>query len=239
MENNNLLEECLSKFGLELSEHQKNQFVKFYDFLVEKNKVMNLTGITEYDEVVIKHFADSLSIVKICDMSNINSIIDVGTGAGFPGVPIMIMFPQVQVTLMDSLNKRINFLKEACEICDITNVDFVHGRAEDLGRDKKYREQFDLSVSRAVANLSTLSEYCLPFVKVGGSFICYKSGNSDEEIDNAGNAIKKLSGEIVNRVDFIIPMSDNSRTLLDIKKVKTIAKTYPRKAGTPSRNPLS
>lgn len=238
MENIELLEECLSNFNLKLNETQKEQFLKFFRILVEKNRVMNLTGITEFNDVVIKHFADSLSLVKIYDMTKVKTIIDVGTGAGFPGVPIMIMFPHIKVTLMDSLNKRINFLKEACAECGLDNVEFVHGRAENLGRNKDYREQFDLCVSRAVANLSTLSEYCLPFVKVGGSFICYKSGNSDEEITNAYIAINKLSGEIVNRVDFVIPMSDNTRTLLDIKKVKPITKSYPRKAGTPSKNPL-
>lgn len=228
----------LDEINLEISEYQIEQFINFYHFLIEKNKVMNLTGITEPKEVIIKHFVDSLSIVKIVDMNRYNSMIDMGTGAGFPGIPIKIMFPELNVVLMDSLNKRINFLKEASDMIDLHNIEFVHGRAEELGRNKLYREKFDLCVSRAVANLSTLSEYCLPFVNVGGSFVCYKSGNSDDEIDQAAHAIDLLSGKIVDRLDFVLPNSDFGRILLKIDKCSKMAKMYPRKAGTPSRNPL-
>lgn len=230
--------ECLEELNLNISQEQMNQFLKFYEILIEKNKVMNLTGITEFNEVVIKHFIDSLSIVKILDMNTVSSMIDMGTGAGFPGIPIKIMFPEIHVVLMDSLNKRIKFLEEASKICDLHNIEFIHGRAEELGRNKRYREQFDLCVSRAVANLSVLVEYCMPFVSVGGNFVCYKSGNSDEEINNAVHAIKLLSGSIENRTDFVLPKSDFGRTLLKIKKDNKLAKIYPRKAGIPSKNPL-
>ncbi|MBE5957608.1 MAG: 16S rRNA (guanine(527)-N(7))-methyltransferase RsmG [Lachnospiraceae bacterium] len=229
---------CLDELGLKATDEQINQFYKFYELLIEKNKVMNLTSITEIQDVIIKHFVDSLSIVKIMDLNSIDTLIDVGTGAGFPGVPIKIMFPDIKVVLMDSLNKRINFLKESCEQIGLHNIYFVHGRAEELGRNVQYREQFDICVSRAVANLSTLSEYCLPFVKVGGSFICYKSGDSNEEINAAKNAIDKLSGNIDDRVDFNLPNSDFSRTLLKIDKISKMSKKYPRKAGTPSKEPL-
>lgn len=229
---------CLEELDLTISSNQMEQFIKFYEILIEKNKVMNLTGITEFHEVIIKHFIDSLSIVKIMDMNSVSNMIDMGTGAGFPGIPIKIMFPEINVVLMDSLNKRIKFLEEASTVCNLHNISFVHGRAEELGRNKDYREQFDLCVSRAVANLSVLAEYCMPFVNVGGNFVCFKSGNSEEEIQNATNAIKLLSGKIENRVNFFLPESDFSRTLLKIKKERNIARAYPRKAGTPSKNPL-
>jgi len=233
-----LFKNCLNEMNMDISELQLEQFMKFHEILTEKNKVMNLTGITVLEEVVIKHYIDSLTLVNIIDLHDVENIIDMGTGAGFPGVPIAIMFPHIKVTLMDSLNKRIKFLQEACNYCGIKNVDFVHGRAEDLGQDSKYREKYDLCVSRAVANLATLTEYCMPFVKVGGSFICYKAGNSTDEINQAKKAIKILEGNIADRKDFVLPESDYSRTLLKIDKIKKLSKAYPRKAGTPSRIPL-
>ena len=229
---------CLEELGLTATDEQINQFYRYYDLLIEKNKVMNLTSITEIEDVVIKHFIDSLSIVKIIDLNSIDSIIDVGTGAGFPGVPIKIMFPNLNVYLMDSLNKRIKFLQEACYEIGLHNIEFIHGRAEELGRKPDFRENFDVCVSRAVANLSTLSEYCLPFVKVGGSFICYKAGDCENEINSAKNAIKLLSGMIDDEIDFVLPGSDFNRTLLKIDKVKSLSKKYPRKPGTPSKEPL-
>lgn len=231
--------QSLEELGLKITSEQLEQFMKFYRLLVEKNKVMNLTGITDLHEVIVKHFIDSLSIVKIQNMNSVNNMIDMGTGAGFPGIPIKIMFPHIQVVLMDSLNKRIKFLEEASLICGLDNISFIHGRAEELGKNVEYREKFDLCVSRAVANLSTLSEYCIPFVSVKGNFICYKSGNSDEEIKNAMNAINILSSKIDDRKDFVLPGSDFNRTLLKINKIKSISKIYPRKAGIPSKNPLS
>lgn len=233
-----LFANSLEQLNLSISAEKMEQFLKFYDILVEKNKVMNLTGITEFNEVVMKHFIDSLSIVKIIDMNTVNSLVDMGTGAGFPGIPIKIMYPEINVLLMDSLNKRIKFLKEASEYCGIRKTDYVHGRAEELGRNKAYREKYDLCVSRAVADLSVLVEYCMPFVKVGGSFVCYKSANSNEEILNATNAINLLSGKISDKVDFFLPNSDFKRTLLKIDKIKKISKTYPRRAGVPLKNPL-
>lgn len=238
MYNTELFEKCLDELQLNIDGNQMDQFLKYYEFLIEKNKVMNLTGITDFDEVIIKHFIDSLSIVKIYDLNNINSLIDVGTGAGFPGLPIKIVFPDIRVTLMDSLNKRINFLRETSDLLGLNDIEFIHGRAEDIGRDKNQREQYDVCVSRAVANLSVLSEYCLPFVKVGGSFICYKAGNSESEINDAKKAISILSAKIIDKKEFDLPFSDNSRILLNICKEKKLSNRFPRKAGIPAKNPL-
>ena len=166
----------------ELSKRQKEQFDKFYNILIEWNRVMNLTAITEYDEVVKKHFIDSLSVKNVINLKEVRSVIDVGTGAGFPGIPLKIAFPHLKVTLLDSLNKRVKFLNEVIFELDLKNIETVHGRAEDVARNEKYREQYDICVSRAVANLATLSEYCLPYVKIGGNFISYKSDNIEEEI---------------------------------------------------------
>ena len=166
---------------IELSDEQYNQYVTYYEMVVEKNKVMNLTGITEFDEFIDKHYIDSLSIVNAVDMHQVQSAIDVGTGAGFPGIPLKIAFPHLKITLLDSLNKRINFLNEVVETLGLENVETCHGRAEDFGHRKEYREQYDLCTSRAVANLSTLSEYCVPFVKIGGQFVSYKSGNQKRQ----------------------------------------------------------
>lgn len=222
----------------ELTKSQKEQFNKFYDILIDWNKVMNLTAITEYEEVLKKHFLDSLSITKVINLEEIQSVIDVGTGAGFPGIPLKITFPHLKVTLLDSLNKRVRFLDEV--ICDLglENVDTIHGRAEDIGKKEKYREQYDLCVSRAVANLATLSEYCLPYVKIGGVFISYKSGNIDEEIRNSRKAVNLLGGVIEETVKFELPGTDIGRSFVIIEKQKSTPKKYPRKAGVPSKEPL-
>ena len=179
----------LEKLNISLSEEQISQFITYYEMLVEKNKVMNLTAITEFEEVIEKHFLDSISLCQVYDLNKEVKILDLGTGAGFPGIPIKIAFPEVNVVLADSLNKRILFLDEVIDALRLEKVETVHARAEELGRDKNYREQFDLVVSRAVANLSSLGEYCLPFVKQGGQFISYKSGDVEEEVENAKNAI--------------------------------------------------
>ena len=238
-----LFEKGLEELSISLSQEQKRQFVTYYEYLIEKNKVMNLTAITEYEEVIVKHFLDSLSIVKAgCFEQNAlngKSVIDIGTGAGFPGIPLKIAFPQLKITLLDSLNKRVNFLNEVIEMLGLSKVEAVHGRAEDYAKQKEYRECFDFCVSRAVANLSTLSEYCIPFVKEGGCFISYKSGKIDEELSQAGNAVKVLGGKVLDVVKFPLMGTDMDRSFLIIKKTRPTAKKYPRKAGLPSKEPLA
>jgi len=227
---------ALENLKLELTEKQIEQFLKYYEMLIEKNKVMNLTAITEYDEVIEKHFLDSISLCQVYDLSKPVKILDMGTGAGFPGVPLKIAFPEVEITLADSLNKRIKFLDEVIAELGLEKVTTVHARAEELARNKEHRENYDLVVSRAVANLSTLGEYCIPFVKMGGKFISYKSGEVDEEVNAAGKAIKILGGEIKDIYKF--DLAEQKRSFVTIEKIKTTPKTYPRKAGTPSKEPL-
>lgn len=224
------------KVNIVFTELQLEQFRMYYEMLVEKNKVMNLTGITEWDEVLEKHFLDSISLIRVIDLNQNLSVIDMGTGAGFPGIPLKIAFPNLQVTLADSLNKRVLFLQEVIDSLKLEGIEAIHGRAEDLARDKKYREQYDLSVSRAVANLSTLSEYCLPFVKLGGQFISYKSGEIEEEILASKSAVFLLGGKINKTVKF--ELGESGRSFIVIDKIKGTPKTYPRKAGTPSKKPL-
>lgn len=233
-----IFENKLKELGIVLNDEQKRQFDSFYELLVEWNKVMNLTGITEYEEVNEKHFVDSLSITKAIDMNCVDNLIDIGTGAGFPGIPLKIAFPHLKVVLLDSLNKRIKFLNTVIEELELIDIETIHGRAEDFAKKKEYRECFDLCVSRAVANLATLSEYCLPFVKVEGEFISYKSGDSDEEIRDAEFAVKVLGGKITDVDKFQLPGTDMGRSLVKIKKVKNTAGKYPRKAGLPSKEPL-
>lgn len=233
------LEDILYPLGIRLSEKQKEQFDRYYELMTEWNKVMNLTGITEREEVDIKHFADSLTLVRINDMQNIHSMIDVGTGAGFPGIPIKIMYPHIRVVLLDSLNKRLNFLNEVIAQLGLEEISTLHGRAEDHARNEQYREQFDLCVSRAVANLSTLCEYCIPFVKPGGFFISYKGSDADEEVRKAAKASELLGGKISRTDRFTLPETDMGRVLVQIDKIRSTPKKYPRKAGVPSRNPLS
>lgn len=238
MELINTFKNKINTLHIKLNDEQYNQYVTYYHMVVEKNRVMNLTGITEFDEFIDKHYIDSLSIVNTVDMTHVNSIIDVGTGAGFPGIPLKIAFPHLKITLLDSLNKRINFLNEVVEALGLQNVETCHGRAEDFGHKKEYREQYDLCTSRAVANLSTLTEYCLPFVKVGGQFVSYKSGNVDNELKESSKAIKILGGETGKVCNFVLPGTDFARTLVPIKKIRTTGNKYPRKAGTPSKEPL-
>ena len=228
--------EELKSIQVELSEKQLEQFRIYFEMLVEKNKVMNLTGITQWDEVLEKHFLDSISLIRAIDLNHKLTVMDMGTGAGFPGLPLKIAFPKLKVTLADSLNKRVNFLQEVIDELKIEGIEAIHGRAEDLARDKKYREQFDLSVSRAVANLSTLSEYCLPFVKIGGQFISYKSGECDEEVAASKSAVFLLGGKIASVVKF--ELGESGRSFIVIDKVKGTSMEYPRKAGTPSKKPL-
>ena len=228
----------LETLGIRLTDVQKRQFDRYYELLIEWNRVMNLTGITEYDEVNLKHFTDSLTVVRIKEMKNVSTMIDVGTGAGFPGIPIKIAFPHIKVTLLDSLNKRIKFLNQIVEELELNDVVTLHGRAEDYAKKEEYREQFDLCASRAVANLSTLSEYCLPFIKKGGCFVSYKSADSDEEIKMSEKALDILGGKIEKIDKFTLPGSDMGRALVMIEKVKNTPRKYPRKAGVPSKEPL-
>lgn len=229
--------ELLGHIEVELTEKQFDQFVKYYDMLVEKNKVMNLTAITEWREVVLKHFVDSLSINQYFKLSE-QKVVDIGTGAGFPGIPLKVAFPELEIVLVDSLNKRVKFLNEVIEALGLEGITAVHGRAEDIGRDVKYRENFDLCVSRAVANLSTLCEYCLPLVKVNGRFVSYKAGNLEEELENSKNAIFKLGGKIEKVQPFALPESDIQRNFVFIEKKNKTSKAYPRSAGKPTKEPL-
>ena len=233
-----IFESKLNAIGITLDEKQKQQFDKFYELLVEWNKVMNLTGITEYEEVNEKHFVDSLSIVKAIDMSQVKSVIDIGTGAGFPGIPLKIAFPHLKVVLLDSLNKRINFLNTVIAELGLENIETIHGRAEDFAKQAEYREQFDLCVSRAVANLATLSEYCIPYVEKGGMFVPYKSGEIDEEVEQAKKAVHVLGGKLEDVVKFQLPGTEIGRSFVVIKKIQNTAKKYPRKAGLPSKEPI-
>lgn len=236
-----LINNC-KKWNIILTEKQIRQFDQYYDLLVEWNSFMNLTAITEFDEVCQKHFLDSLSIVKAYPdyyfEENTFQFIDIGTGAGFPSIPIKIVFPNLKFTLVDSLNKRIKFLNEVIDQLQLSDCTAVHGRAEDLAKNSSYREQYDFCVSRAVANLSTLCEYCMPYVKVGGRFVSYKSEKITEEAEKAEHAISVLGGKFERQVEFTLPDSDIYRNIYIIQKEKMTPKKYPRKAGLPSKEPL-
>ncbi len=235
------LKKDLNEFGIELTAEMEEQFLLYYNMLIEWNSFMNLTAITDFDEVLKKHFTDSVSLIRaIPDLAEKRfKVIDVGTGAGFPGIPLKIVFPNISVVLLDSLNKRVNFLNEVISKLQLTDITAMHGRAEDFAKNKEYRESFDLCVSRAVANLATLSEYCLPFVKKNGRFISYKSEKVSEEFEVSGKAISVLGGEYENQITFELPDSDIYRNLFIIKKKSATPGKYPRKAGLPSREPIS
>lgn len=228
----------LDALCIHLSDSQIDQFLIYYEMLSERNKVMNLTAISEYEDVLKKHFVDSLCLVKACELSEDISLIDVGTGAGFPGLALKIAFPELKVTLLDSLNKRVLFLDDMIRELGLKDVEAVHGRAEDLAKPGKLREKYDLCVSRAVTNLSTLSEYCLPFVKVDGMFIAYKSEKVFEELSAANRSISLLGGELESQAEFTLPNSDIYRNLVVIRKKSKTSDRFPRKSGLPSREPL-
>lgn len=226
----------MNSIGIELMDSQLNAFETYYDMLIDRNKVMNLTAITEFDEVMDKHFLDSVYLFRSIELKEDYKLIDIGTGAGFPGIPLKIVFPELKITLLDSLNKRVGFLNDVIDELNLNDIEAIHGRAEDIARDKTYRASYDIAVSRAVANLSTLSEYCLPFVKIGGKFVSYKSGDCADEVDNAKAAIHLLGGKI-NKIDEF-SYSNNSRSFIVIDKVMNTSNKYPRKAGLPSKKPL-
>lgn len=230
----------LKEFDLIPSDKQLQQFIQYYEILTEWNSFMNLTAITEFDEVLKKHFVDSVSLIRaVPDMKEKDyTLIDVGTGAGFPGIPLKIMFPHLKVVLLDSLNKRVSFLNETIEKLELKDINAFHGRAEDFAKNKEYRERFDLCVSRAVANLATLSEYCLPFTKIGGKFISYKSEKITQEYETAKEAVKVLGGKYVNQIEFTLPSSDIYRNLFVVEKVKNTPGKFPRKAGLPTKEPI-
>ncbi len=230
-----LLKKLAKQIDIELSNEQIDKFFTYKDLLKEWNEKINLTAIVDDEEILLKHFIDSLTIEKY--ITENSSIIDVGTGAGFPGIPLKIVREDIELTLLDSLNKRINFLNEVIDANNLKNVCCIHGRAEDVSRETSMRESFDYATARAVANLSTLSELCLPFVKIGGKFICMK-GNNIDEVEEAKRAIEVLGGKIVNIEKLLLPNSDIERNIIIIEKVKQTPKQYPRKAGIPAKEPI-
>ncbi len=232
-------EEMLEKssvLGVRFSVEQIDKFYKYMNLLIEWNEKMNLTAIIEPSEIILKHFIDSITILK--EIKDQEMVVDVGTGAGFPGIPLSIMNPTLKITLVDSLNKRLIFLQEVINELNLKNVELVHARAEEFGQNNKFREKFDIATSRAVANLSTLSEYLLPLVKSNGKVISMKASNAKEEIKDAQKAIEILGGKIKSIDEFNLPQSDIGRTIIVINKNKMTPKKYPRKAGTPAKDPI-
>ena len=233
-----LMKEASLEVGFDLTEKQYNQFILYMRLLQEWNEKINLTAITEDEEVIKKHFIDCIKAFKSNAVKNAKTIIDVGTGAGFPGLPIAIMNPDINVTLLDSLNKRINFLNTVISKLELRNVVTIHSRAEDGARKVELREKFDVATSRAVANMAVLSEYCLPYVKLNGNFVALKGPAIEEEIKDAKKAIMTLGGELENIIEVKIEESDLKHNIVEIKKIKKCPKTYPRKAGSINKNPI-
>lgn len=229
---------ALESMGFHLYDDEYDKFFTYCMMLLEKNKVMNLTAITDIDEVILKHFVDSVMLHKALDPKEITTMIDVGTGAGFPGIPLKIVYENLNVILLDSLQKRLEFLDDVIDELRLMGIETVHARAEDAGQAEVLREQFDLCVSRAVANLSTLSELCLPFVKEGGHFVAYKAGKVEDEVDAARHAIELLGGGNIEVINFTLPKSDLERSLIKVEKINKTPSKYPRKAGRPSKEPL-
>lgn len=235
------IKEAVAPLGMEITDETAGKLSQYYEMVVEKNKVMNLTAITEEEEFLAKHFVDSLSLAKVCDLTKKDChVIDVGTGAGFPGLVLAICFPELDMTLFDSLQKRLTFLEEVITELGLNreHVRTLHGRAEDLGHDKKYRGSCDLVLARAVANLSTLSEYCIPLAKKGGQFIAYKTADAEKEAADSKKAITLLGGALTGVEKFTLPGTDYERAFIIIKKEKDTPAKYPRKAGTPQKEPL-
>ena len=238
MEYFQLMKEASLEVGLDLTEQQYNQFIMYMRLLQEWNEKINLTAITEDEEVIKKHFIDCIKAFKSNAVKNAKTVIDVGTGAGFPGLPIAIMNPNIKVTLLDSLNKRINFLDTVIAKLGLKNVITIHSRAEDGARKQEFRENFDVATSRAVANMAVLSEFCLPYVKLNGYFVALKGPAVDEEINDGKKAISTLGGELENIIEVNIEESDLKHNIVEIKKVRKCPKTYPRKAGTINKKPI-
>lgn len=233
-----MLHQGCDDLGITIKEEQINQLLKYKDILLEWNQRMNLTAIEDPKEVIIKHFLDSITCLQVSQLKSDGTLIDVGTGAGFPGIPLKILFPELQLTLLDALNKRINFLKEVASALELKEVNFVHGRAEDFGQNKNYRGQFDFAVARAVASMNVLAEYCLPFVRVGGYFICQKGPQLEVELKEAKKALSVLGGQVVEELTPQLPFSDIKHRIVVIEKVKQTPTKYPRKAGKPSKEPI-
>ena len=230
----------LSKRNFKLNENQINQFNQYFTSLIETNKKVNLTRITEKDDVYLKHFFDSITPLFTFGeiFTKSRTLCDVGAGAGFPSIPLKIMVPELRVTIVDSLGKRLNFLQELVTQLDLKNVALVHGRAEDVGQNKQYREQFDIVTARAVANMAVLSEYCLPLVKKNGNFIALKGPKAEDELKSSQKALKTLGGKTTAVKELQLPHSSEDRTLILVKKVQATPKKYPRQAGTPHRKPI-
>lgn len=239
------LEQCSKNIGIDLDKRQLCRFLEYYQLLIEYNEKINLTAITKWEDVVIKHFVDSMSLVKVYgsldklkESTKDKKLADIGTGAGFPGIALKILLPDLNITLIDSLEKRIRFLNVVCDKLELKGINAVHGRVEDLAHDKDFRENFDFAAARAVAALPVLSEYCIPFIKKDGFFFAYKSEKAEEEISLSNNALKILNSKIENFCEFDIPNTDFHRTIIVIRKEEKTPDKYPRKSGTPSKKPL-
>ena len=238
MTNKELLKKGITEFNIDVDEKMIDDFSIYREILVEWNQKMNLTGIEDEKEVFIKHFLDSVSIFKNGYIKDNMKVIDVGTGAGFPGLPMKIAKRSLDVTLLDSLNKRINFLQEVCKKIYIDDVEFIHGRAEDFGQDENYREQYDIATARAVAGLPVLMEFCVPFVKVGGYFICLKGPNADLELEESKKAMETLGVKFIEKIDIKLPEIELNHNILVFEKIQNTPSKYPRKAGKPSKEPI-
>lgn len=232
------LKQQLTNYQIELTVRMEEQFSEYYGLLSEWNKVMNLTSVIAFEDVAVKHFLDSIILGYYINLGQPKKLIDIGSGAGFPGIPLKIIYPGLDIVLADSLNKRVRFLNEVISTLQLTGIDAVHARAEELAQNPSYREQFDLSVSRAVANLSCLSEYCLPFVKLGGGFVAYKSSEVDSEVVQSQKAVEVLGGKLDRVEKFQLPGTDYMRSFVFYNKVIHTPKKYPRKAGMPSKMPI-
>lgn len=238
MEYFDILNEACNNERIEFNEEKYSKFIKYKDMIKEWNEKINLTAIVEDNEIIKKHFIDSIKVFKFEELKNARKVIDIGTGGGFPGIPMKIVNPSSEVVLLDSLNKRINFLNEVIKALELNNIRTIHGRAEDFARENSYREKFDVATSRAVANLTVLSEFCLPYVKVGGYFVAMKGPAIEEEMKDAKNAIKILGGQVEKIIEVDIEGSDLNHNLVVIKKIKATPSKYPRKAGMVTKNPL-